>query len=154
MRAYGFWVRPEFTGSKCGFGQFDLHTASEGRPDFPGMSFVGGAFGVRRPLRFLAYKLDLDEQQVAELVRILDEIKTERAQAAVDDRRTLSAFADAVAGETFNQARADEGATLRKTSGDRLASVITAALPRIHTLLRPDQREKLAYLIRSGALSL
>jgi len=44
--------------------------------------FGGGAFGVRRPLRFLAYKLELDERQVSELARILDELKTERAQAA------------------------------------------------------------------------
>ena len=29
----------------------------------------GGSFGVRRPLRFLAYKLGLSEEQVAELVR-------------------------------------------------------------------------------------
>ena len=27
--------------------------------------FAGGAFGVRRPLRYLAFKLDLDERQVA-----------------------------------------------------------------------------------------
>ena len=32
-----------------------------------GEGFGGGAFGVRRPLRFLAYKLELDERQVAEL---------------------------------------------------------------------------------------
>ena len=55
-----------------------------------------GAFGVRRPLRFLAHKLDLDEKQVTALARILDELKTERAQAAVDDRRSLAEFADAV----------------------------------------------------------
>ena len=47
-----------------------------------------GGFGVRRPLRFLAHKLELDEKQITELARILDELKTERAQAAVDDRRT------------------------------------------------------------------
>ena len=34
----------------------------------------GSAFGVRRPLRFLAHKLDLDEKQVTALVRILDEL--------------------------------------------------------------------------------
>ena len=50
-------------------------------------------FGVRRPLRLLAYKLELDHKQVEQLARILDELKTERAQAAVDDRRTLTAFA-------------------------------------------------------------
>jgi hypothetical protein len=60
--------------------------------DDPG-SFGGGAFGVRRPLRFLAYKLELNDAQVSELARILDELKTERAQAAVDHRRALSAFA-------------------------------------------------------------
>src|SRR5207245_5643235 len=47
----------------------------------------GGGFGVRRPLRFLAHKLDLDEKPVVLLAGILDELKTERAQAAVDDRR-------------------------------------------------------------------
>src|SRR3954468_5376386 len=36
-----------------------------------------GAFGVRRPLRYLAYKLELDEPQVAALARILNELKTE-----------------------------------------------------------------------------
>ena len=42
----------------------------------------GGAFGVRRPLRFLAYRLNLNETQVEELAKILDELKTERAQLA------------------------------------------------------------------------
>src|SRR5438874_402663 len=62
-------------------------------------SFGGGSFGVRRPLRFLAFRLGLDEMQVAELAKILDQLKTERAQAAVDDRRALTAFAEAVEGE-------------------------------------------------------
>jgi len=41
---------------------------------------AAGAFGVRRPLRFLAMRLGLDESQARELARILDEVKTERAQ--------------------------------------------------------------------------
>ena len=57
----------------------------------------GGSFGVRRPLRFLAHKLELDETQVAELASILNDLKTERAQAAVDDRRTVVEIADAAA---------------------------------------------------------
>jgi len=71
-------------------------------------------------LRFLAHKLELDERQVGELAKILDELKTERAQAEVDRRRTLSAFADAVSGEAFNQTRAAEGAGLRVSSAERL----------------------------------
>src|ERR1051325_9072677 len=64
----------------------------------------GGGFGVRRPLRFLAWKLGLDERQMAELARILNELKTERAQGAVDDRRALTLLADAAAGDTFDAA--------------------------------------------------
>jgi hypothetical protein len=56
--------------------------------DAAALGFGSGAFGVRRPLRFLAYKLGLQESQVAELAKILDDVKTERAQAAVDHRRT------------------------------------------------------------------
>src|SRR4051812_42599809 len=65
--------------------------------------FGGGAFGVRRPLRFLAFKLDLDEKQVGELARILGELKTERAQADVDGRRSVAALADAVQGAAFDE---------------------------------------------------
>lgn len=121
--------------------------------DDPG-SFGGGAFGVRRPLRFLAYKLELNDVQVSELARILDELKTERAQAAVDHRRALSAFADAVAGESFDEAKANAGAAMRLASAERLRTAVVAALGQIHRLLEPPQRAKLAYLIRTGTLTL
>ena len=116
--------------------------------------FGGGAFGVRRPLRFLAYKLELDQRQVSELAKILDELKTERAQAEVDRRRTLSAFADAVSGEIFDQSRAKEAADLRVATAERLRDAITKALGRIHGLLNNDQRERLGYLLRTGTLAI
>jgi Spy/CpxP family protein refolding chaperone len=129
--------------------------AYEAAEDEAGPSgFGGGSFGVRRPLRFLAHKLELDEKQVAELARVLDELKTERAQAAVDHRRTVTAFAEAVSGETFEESRASEGAALRLQSAERLRDAVLTALRRIHELLRPEQRERLAYLIRTGTLSL
>jgi Spy/CpxP family protein refolding chaperone len=114
----------------------------------------GGPFGVKRPLRYLAFKLELDDHQVAELARILEALKTERAQAAVDDRRTLTAFADAISGAEYDAARADEGATLRQSSAERTRNAIAAALPKIHALLKPEQRERFAYLIRTGTVSL
>ncbi len=119
-----------------------------------GAGFGGGPFGVRRPLRFLAYKLELDEKQVAELARVLDDLKTERAQGEVDRRRSLSGFADAVAGETFDAARAKESAALRVATAERLRDAVTAALGKLHALLDNDQRERLAYLIRTGVLTL
>jgi hypothetical protein len=119
-----------------------------------GDGFGGGAFGVRRPLRFLAYKLELDERQVAELARILDELKTERAQAAVDARRSLTAFADSIGGTAFDEARAKEAGALRVATAERLRDAVTKALGRIHALLEDDQRERLAYLIRTGTLAI
>ena len=112
----------------------------------------GGGFGVRRPLRFLAYKLGLDERQVSELARILNELKTERAQAEVDRRRTVAAFADAIAGSSFDGGKAGEGGSLRVKSAERLRDAVTKALEQIHAVLDDEQRKRLAYLIRTGTL--
>jgi hypothetical protein len=112
-----------------------------------------GAFGVRRPLRFLAYKLDLDDEQVEAMALILDELKTERAQAEVDDRRALSAFAAAVDGDTFDATGAAEGGARRVASAERLRDAVVKALERIHALLNSEQRSRLAYLIRTGTLA-
>jgi len=116
--------------------------------------FGGGAFGVRRPLRFLAFKLDLDERQVAELAKILSELKTERAQAEVDSRRTLAGFADAVAGTDFDEGRAKDAGALRVGAAERLRDAVVKALGRIHAILDAEQRERLAYLIRTGTLTI
>lgn len=116
--------------------------------------YGGTAFGVRRPLRLLAYKLDLDPDQVNELARILSELKTERAQAEVDERRTVAAFADALAAAAFDAEKASEGAGLRVKSTQRLQDALVNALRQIHTLLDAEQRTKLAYLIRTGIILL
>lgn len=126
------------------------HAAPEGHDGDVG----GSAFGVRRPLRFLAYRLELDEEQVAQLARILDELKVERAQAEVDRRRTVASFADALEAEAFDAARAAEGGGLRVKSAEKLREAVERALAKMHALLRPDQRKQLAYLIRTGALTI
>jgi Spy/CpxP family protein refolding chaperone len=113
----------------------------------------GGGFGVRRPLRFLAHQLGLDEHQVAELARVLDDLKTERAQAEVDRRRTVAALADALGGDTFDAAKAAEGGELRVKSAERLRDAVLEALRRMHGILNAEQRGRLAYLIRTGTLS-
>jgi Spy/CpxP family protein refolding chaperone len=113
-----------------------------------------GGFGVRRPLRFLAFKLELDEAQVTELAAVLSELKTDRAQAAVDQRRTTSSLAEAVAGESFDEAMAKAAADERTKSTERVQTAVVRALGRIHALLKPEQRVKLAYLLRTGTLSI
>jgi len=39
-------------------------------------------------------------------------------------------------------------------SAERLRDVLVQSLGRIHAVLRPEQRARLAYLIRTGTLSL
>jgi Spy/CpxP family protein refolding chaperone len=118
---------------------------------WPGPSFSGG-LGVRRPLRFLAWKLELDEPQITQLATVLNALKTERAQAEVDDRRALSLYAEAAEGETFDAVKAGEAARLRTQSAERVQQQVVESLRRIHTLLEPEQRGRLAYLLRTGTL--
>jgi Spy/CpxP family protein refolding chaperone len=119
-----------------------------------GDDFGGGAFGVRRPLRFLAHKLDLRDEQVAELARILDDLKIERAQGAVDHRRTTATFADAVSSESFDESKVKEAADVRVKNAERLRDAVVKALGRIHALLDAEQRQQLGYLLRTGALAI
>lgn len=113
----------------------------------------GGGFGVRRPLRFLAHKLDLDDQQIVNLARILDELKIERAQAAVDDRRALADFADSLSGEQFDATKAEAAGERRVESNKRLRATLVRSLEQIHVMLNPEQRTRLAHLIRAGILT-
>ena len=126
----------------------------QGGDPFEGQPGFGGGWGVRRPLRFLAHKLDLDQKQVAELARILDELKIERAQAEVDDRRARAEFADAILGESFDAAKAGAAGERRVQSAARQREALTRALAAIHAVLSPEQRERFAYLIRTGVLAL
>jgi len=135
-------------GSDC----CNLHDVSYPHHHFHSGEEPGGGFGVRRPLRFLAWKLGLAEPQVSEFAAILNDLKTERAQAAVDDRRSLTALADAAAGESFDQARADVARQLRLQSAERLQGAVVQALSRMNALLDQEQRSRLAFLLRSGTL--
>ncbi len=140
-------------GAGCGPSGESVGEAYAGGDAWEG-DWGGGSFGVRRPLRFLAHRLDLDEKQVSELAHVLNELKTERAQAAVDHLRTVAGFADVIAGETFDDGKAGAVAAERVKSAERLRDALVKALGRIHALLEPEQRAKFAYLIRTGALTL
>jgi len=154
------WQRARRAFAKCGgFGGWAGcgPRAWEGRAEEgygEGFGGGGGGLGVRRPLRFLVHKLGLDERQTTELARILNELKMERAQAEVDRHRTAAALADALAGDAFDAAKAGEVGELRVKSAERIREAVLKALQQIHALLNPDQRARLAYLIRTGTLAL
>jgi Spy/CpxP family protein refolding chaperone len=156
MMAWWKWKHAAHHGhAHCGAGAGEgPGEAYAGGGDAFDADYGGGSFGVRRPLRFLAHKLDLDDKQVSELAHVLNELKTERAQAAVDHRRTVAGFADVIASEAFDEARAGAVAAERVKSAERLRDALVKALGRIHGLLEAEQRARFAYLIRTGALTL
>src|SRR5438552_7136700 len=127
-------------GAGCGCGPAAVYPDHHHWSDPGEGGFGGGPFGVRRPLRFLSWKLELEDAQVAELAAILDELKTERAQAAVDERRALSGFAEVMAADAFDPAKAGEAAGIRTRSAERVQQQVARALARIHALLTSEQR--------------
>lgn len=116
-------------------------------------AFVSGAgLGVRRPLRFLAWKLDLEDAQSAKLARILERLKLERAQAALDLRRAAAELADALEGEAFTREKVEAASRLRGEAARRVESAVAQALEELHGLLDPEQRARLAELVRTGVV--
>lgn len=146
-----------FGGGRCGSHPghggpfFGRHGHGGGGPEDWG---GGGGFGVRRPLRFLAWKLELEEEQIAQLAAVLDDLKTERAQAAVDDRRAVASLADALTADSFDAAKVGAATGDRAKSSERVQAAVAKALGRIHALLEPEQRARFAYLLRTGALGI
>ena len=125
-----------------------------GRPEwFASPVDEGGGFGVRRPLRFLAHKLELNDEQVAQLATVLSALKTERAQAEVDQRRRTTALASAFEGTEFDGSKVDAAEEEQARSAERLRQNVKSALSQIHALLDEPQRKKFAYLLRTGVLS-
>ena len=113
-----------------------------------------GSFGVRRPLRYLSYQLDLDESQRRQVAAALDSVKIEREQMALDEKKMVSELADLVhAGGTEDNLSTEalkEALSARVRSSEQLQKRIAKALKQIVEVLDPDQRQEFAYLIRTG----
>jgi Spy/CpxP family protein refolding chaperone len=126
----------------------DLRSFAHSGGDF------GAGLGVRRPLRFLAWKLELEEQQIEQLAPIIEELKTERAQAELDFRRSTTSIADAVSQTELDSAKLSAASEQRVASEQRKQQAVVRAVERMHALLDTEQKKKLAYLLRTGALQL
>ena len=113
--------------------------------------FFGAGLGVRRPLRFLAWRLDLTEEQSSSLARILEKLKLERAQAALDLRRAAAALADALEGD-LARPQLEAAGEQRSAAARRVQEAVAKALEELHALLEPEQRRALAELIRTGGI--
>ena len=114
----------------------------------------GPMFGVRRPLRHLAWKLNLDEDQVRKLVDILDKLKTGYAQARLDRDRSTSDVAAVFSAAEFDADRANAAIGMRTRATEALNQELLTAIRSLFELLNEEQRKEFAYLLRSGAFVL
>ncbi len=114
----------------------------------------GPTFGVRRPLRHLAWKLDLSEAQVRDVVDVLDRLKTAYNQARLDQDRSTSDVAAAFTQAEFDADRVTAALASRTRATEVLNGDLLAATRRIFELLNEEQRREFAYLLRSGAFVL
>jgi Spy/CpxP family protein refolding chaperone len=154
-RRGGCWdFSPAYAWAGAGGGEEESRGAefyfSVGRGDD---EFGAAGLGVRRPLRFLTWKLDLTGDQVAAVARILERLKIERAQAEVEQRRSASAIADAIAADTFDAAATSVATEHRATSAKNVQAAVARALGELHAALEPEQRKRLAMLIRTRAIT-
>lgn len=151
MTYFTYMHRPWPCGPRLAFAGAFYPNRCESRAHRP----YGGhaSFGVRRPLRYLTYHLDLDASQSRKVAAILNRLKTEREQAALDERRTVATLADLMTGDAPATEQLDAALRPRLDSADRLRREIARAVRELYDALDADQRERLADLMRSGTIT-
>lgn len=169
--AYGFAAPDDSLDDAFGNYEFDNEASQNDRPGAKGSKSAwyaqrehrgrrghgSGSFGVRRPLRYLSYQLDLDETQRRQVAAALDSVKIEREQMALDEKKMVAELADLVYDDATNESQdklstdtLKETLATRVRSSEQLQKRTAKALKQIVEVLDPDQRQEFAYLIRSG----
>lgn len=129
------------------------HGCSSRNTHYETRSHRGAQFGVRRPLRYLGYQLDLSENQMRRMGSVLNAIKNEREQLALDEKRTLSAVADLLTEGVPTLEELNDALALRNTSSEKLQGEIAQALAQIADMLDEDQREQFVGLLVNGSIA-
>lgn len=114
----------------------------------------GAGFGVRRPLRYLAHRLDLDDSQMRRMASVLNQLKNEREQAQLDDKRSVTALAELLAEGTPTLEEVREVLAPRVSGAERLNDETARALIAISEFLDEDQRDEFINLMLTGAFTL
>ena len=114
----------------------------------------GRSFGVRRPLRYLAHRLDLDESQTRRMARVLNQLKTEREQAEVDEKRVITEIAALLEAGTPTLEEARLALIGRVNTSEKMRDETAKALVAISDFLDDDQREEFINLLLTGSVTL
>lgn len=111
-------------------------------------------FGVRRPLRYLSYHLDLDESQRRSVAASFERVKLEREQANLDRKKSDASLADAFVQADVSVDDLRQALSPRAQIDANMQTVIAKELYEIAAVLDGEQTEEFAHLLRTGVLKL
>ncbi|HSO31640.1 MAG TPA: periplasmic heavy metal sensor [Labilithrix sp.] len=133
-----------FAGGHCGGGGF-------GPPWRRGGGWGrGGGIGQSFWLRRIFARLDTTPGQEREIRAAIEDMR-ERAQDARSGLpETRASLARSIAGETFDAAAFEAVSARVDATSEKMKDAFASALKRIHGVLDPKQRERLAALVGSG----
>ncbi len=144
---HGCWsLRPAYAHASSSSRKTYNETRAHGRGS--------GHFGVRRPLRYLRHHLDLDDTQTSRVAAILNQLKLEREQAALDEKRSLAALADLLTRDDLETAHLRTALDPRLRAEERLQEEFAKGLRELASILHPDQLQRFADMVRSGLITL
>ena len=114
----------------------------------------GASFGVRRPLRYLSHRLDLDESQMRRMASVLNQLKTEREQTALDEKRTVANLAGLLTEGTPTLEDCKAQLAGRVNAAEHMQNETAKAVIAISELLDEDQRGEFIDLLLTGEFTL
>jgi len=146
------WAYAHYSG--CAPGVSRRRSRTEPAHTYESRQSGAARFGIRRPLRYLSYHLDLDEAQRRQVAASLEQIKLEREQIDLSRKRANGVLADRfvqpeVSVDDFRQALSRQ-----EQAETQLRTVIAKSLHDIADVLDEEQRDEFAHLLRTGVLKL
>ena len=149
------WSTPAYAGYYHSFKKHRKHRDSHNRNSMESRWHRGGAsFGVRRPLRYLSHRLDLDESQVRRMASVLNQLKTEREQATLDEKRTVANLAGLLTEGTPTLEDCKAQLAGRVSAAEHMQNETAKAVVAISELLDEDQRGEFIDLLLTGEFTL
>ncbi len=140
-----------FAGGPCGGGGFGGYDGEGGGFRRWGRGGHGGGIGGSFWLRMLYARLDTTPGQEREIRAALEDLRERARDAKSGMLETRESLGKSVAGEEFDTAAFEAVSARIDATSEKMKDAAASALKRIHGVLDPKQRERLAGLVSKGA---
>jgi Spy/CpxP family protein refolding chaperone len=108
---------------------------------------IGGSFW----LRMFFARVDTTPGQEREIRAAIEDLRDRARDAKSGMLETRESLGKSVAGETFDDAAFEAVSARVDATSEKMKDALSSALKRIHAVLDPKQRERLAELVSRGA---